>query len=113
MWKMQKISDAERLILKISGRIVGEELFELQRALVSLDTHRQPIELDLQDVKLVDQEVVTFLMCLEVGGTKLHKCPPYIREWIEGEKAGQNQNGNPELVFQQSDSVASTNRGER
>lgn len=94
MWKMQKTSDSERLVLKISGRIEGEELFELERALVSLDTRRKPIELDLQDVKLVDQEVVTFLMCLEEGGTALHKCPPYIREWIEREKAGHNRNGN-------------------
>lgn len=91
MWRMQEISDAEHLVLKISGRIEGEELFELQRALVSLTTRRRRMGLNLQDVKLVDREVIAFLMCLEVGGTELQKCPAYIREWIDREKAGRNQ----------------------
>ena len=88
MWRMQKVSEGQRLVLSISGRIEGEELFELQRALVSLETGRRPIELDLRDVQLVDQEVVTFLACLETGGTALRNCPPYIREWIARERTG-------------------------
>ena len=90
MWKMQKISDGQRLLLSISGRIEGEELFELQRALVALETGHRSIELDLREVKLVDQEVVTFLACLEVGGTALRNCPSYIREWISREKVGEH-----------------------
>jgi len=86
MWKMQKISDGRRLVLSISGRIEGEELFEFQRALVSLDSGHRAIELDLRDVQLVDQEVVVFLACLEASGTALRNCPPYIREWIAREK---------------------------
>lgn len=82
MWRMKKISEGDRLVLSISGRIEGEELFELQRALVSMETESRRVELDLRDVQLVDQEVVTFLACLEAGGTALRNCPPYIREWI-------------------------------
>lgn len=93
MWKMQKISDGQRLVLSISGRIVGEELFELQRALVSLETGQRTVELDLRDVKLVDQEVVTFLACLEAGGTELRNCPPYIREWISRDSAAHDPEG--------------------
>lgn len=93
MWKMQKISDDRRVVLSIRGRIVGEELFELQRALVSLQTGHRPVELDLRDVKLVDHEVVTFLACLEAGGTELRNCPPYIREWIALEKSRPNSAG--------------------
>lgn len=89
MWKMQKMSDGQHLVLSISGRIEGEELFELQRALVSLETDHRPVQLDLRDVRLVDQEVVTFLACLEAGGTRLRNCPAYIREWIERGKDGQ------------------------
>ena len=86
MWKVQKVSEGERLVLSISGRIEGEELFELQRALVALETGHRPIELDLREVRLVDQEVVTFLACLEAGGTALRNCPSYIREWISRER---------------------------
>lgn len=82
MWRMQKLSDGLRLVLSISGRIEGQELFELQRALVSLEAGSRPIELDLRDVQLVDQEVIAFFACLEAGGTGLRNCPPYIREWI-------------------------------
>lgn len=74
------------MVLSISGRIEGEELFELQRALVSLEAGNRPIEFDLRDVQLVDQEVITFLACLEAGGTGLRNCPPYIREWIVRER---------------------------
>lgn len=93
MWRMQKISDGDCLVLSISGRIEGEELFELQRALVSLDPGRRPVELDLRDVRLVDGEVVTFLMCLEAGGTSLRHCPSYVREWIDRQKIEQNHDG--------------------
>jgi hypothetical protein len=88
MWRMQKLSDGLRLVLSISGRIEGEELFELQRALVSLEAGKRPIELDLRDVQLVDQEVITFFACLEAAGTGLRHCPPYIREWIVREREG-------------------------
>jgi hypothetical protein len=86
MWRMRKLSDGLRLVLGISGWIEGEELFELQRALVSLETRNRPIELDLRDVQLVDQQVIAFFACLEVGGTGLRNCPPYIREWISRER---------------------------
>jgi hypothetical protein len=91
MWKMQELSNGECLVLGISGRIEGEELFELQRALVSLETGQRPVELDLCDLKLVDQEVVTFLACLEASGIELRNCPPYIREWVQREKVKSNQ----------------------
>jgi ABC-type transporter Mla MlaB component len=94
MWKMHKISDGHSVVLSISGRIKGEELFALERALVSVETGHQPIELDLRDVQLVDQEVVTFLVCLEDCGTALRNCPLYIREWISREQRKRRQQSN-------------------
>jgi hypothetical protein len=43
--------------------------------------------LDLKDVTLVDPDAVKVLARWEVDGIKLERCSPYIREWIEGEKA--------------------------
>jgi hypothetical protein len=36
----------------------------------------------MKEVKLVDQEVVRFLLSCEAGGIRLRNCPAYIREWI-------------------------------
>jgi hypothetical protein len=63
---------------------VSSPLEELQR-LISLQATDRPIFLDLTEVKLVDQESVTFLSLCEARGVSLHSCPAYIREWIEAE----------------------------
>jgi hypothetical protein len=41
--------------------------------------------LDLKDLTLVDQDVVSFLRSCEAGGIQLRNCPAYIREWINQE----------------------------
>jgi len=80
------------MVLNISGRIEGDELLELQKAMRSDETSPEKVELDLEQVSLVDQEAVTFFACCEAGGTRLRNCPPYIREWIARGKAGQDGN---------------------
>jgi hypothetical protein len=52
---------------------------ELQKLLSSESDNR----LDLNEVKLVDQDAVTFLASREAGGLKLRNCPAYIAEWIK------------------------------
>ena len=97
MWKIQKLTDGGGcVVLNISGRIGAGELIELQRALFSEETAPKGVELDLQNVRLVDQSAVTFFACCEAGGTRLRNCPSYIREWIDREKAGQNHRSNRE-----------------
>jgi hypothetical protein len=93
MWKIKKLSDGERVVLGISGRLNGDGLSELQKALLAEGMAWPKVELDLAEVKLVDQEVVTFLACCELGGTKLRNCPPYIREWIERERIDHERRG--------------------
>ena len=90
MWKISKFRDKKRVVLSISGRIKAEELRELQMAVSSEEMPHSRVDLDLENVRLVDQQVVTYLACCEVGGTRLRNCPSYIREWINREKAGQN-----------------------
>jgi ABC-type transporter Mla MlaB component len=85
MWRIHKISDGDSVVLSISGRLAAEELAELEKAVSSEQAARRTVELDLRDVKLVDQQVVTFLACCKANGTQLRNCPPYIREWIARE----------------------------
>jgi ABC-type transporter Mla MlaB component len=87
MWKMQRLADDGHVVLGISGRIEAEDLSELQKAVTSEEAAKQQVELDLENVRLVDQKVVTFLACCEARGTRLRNCPAYIREWIERERA--------------------------
>ncbi|MGB7728559.1 MAG: hypothetical protein WBL50_11035 [Candidatus Acidiferrum sp.] len=96
MWKITKSRDKKRVVLSISGRIKAEELLELQMAVSSEETLNVKVDLDLQNVRLVDQHVVTYLACSETTGTRLRNCPSYIREWIDREKAVQNDRSNGE-----------------
>lgn len=93
MWKISKSGEAKRIVLRISGRIEGEELLELQKAVSSQETSDGQVDLDLENVRLLDQQVVTYLACCEAGGMRLRNCPSYIREWIDREKAAQNHDG--------------------
>jgi hypothetical protein len=72
------------VILRISGRITGEDV-NMLRAL--LEQEMGAVALDLKSVLLVDREAVTFLGQRESNGTELRNCSPYIREWVTKERA--------------------------
>jgi anti-anti-sigma regulatory factor len=69
------------VVFKLSGRIERENIAEV-KALLSAETSKRHILLDLSDLTLVDQDVVRFLRYSEAHGVKLKNCPPYIRAWI-------------------------------
>jgi hypothetical protein len=81
MWKLRKFVDGDLVVLSLCGRIQGVQLMELQNAIASEEGNGS-IVLDLNEVKLVDQETVLFLAGREAAGMKLINCPSYIREWI-------------------------------
>jgi len=81
MWKVQQAVEGERLIYKLIGRLEGPQVQELQQ-LISSQAASREVVLDLHQLKLVDQETVTFLGLCEALGVKLQRCPAYIREWI-------------------------------
>jgi ABC-type transporter Mla MlaB component len=85
-WKVQKSKDADCAVFEISGRLEQGHLAQLQEVLTSAGACRE-FALDLQGVKLVDQESVSFLADCEASGARLRNCPPYIREWITRERA--------------------------
>jgi anti-anti-sigma regulatory factor len=77
--KIEKVSDGQKTVIRLSGRLRAEHLDELK---AQLEGNCQGIELDLEGVTLVDVEVVRFLSACEAGGVELLHCCPYIREWM-------------------------------
>ena len=87
MLRIQREANGQ-VMLRISGRLDAEHLPELKKLLQSEEVGR-PIVLDLRDLTLVDQYVVTFLRQSDSNGIKLENCPPYISEWIKRQRDGQ------------------------
>jgi hypothetical protein len=85
MFKITRVSNGEA-IFKLSGQL-GEEIVGELEALISSETGDRHIVLDLKDLRLVDQDIVSFLKRREADGIQLKNCPPYIREWIKRNKA--------------------------
>ena len=89
MFKIQRSANGKFVVFALSGRIKAARLAELQKLLESeADDHS--LVLDLNEVKLVDRDVVSFLASCEAKGVNIANCPAYIREWIEGEAGGAN-----------------------
>jgi anti-anti-sigma regulatory factor len=84
MLKIRKVQNGE-LLFRLSGRMDAENIGEFKSVLGTKATERR-IVLDLEDLTLVDQEVVSFLIRCEADGIELRNCPEYIREWINGER---------------------------
>ena len=76
-----------QVVFKLSGRIDRENIAELE-TLISSEGNRNAIALDLKDVTLVGQDVITFLERCEADGITLKNCARYIREWITRQKGG-------------------------
>jgi hypothetical protein len=72
------------VVLRISGRIAGDDMDVLR---VAIDQERGAVAIDLEEVGLVDRGAVTLLALSEARGIALRNCPPYIREWVERERA--------------------------
>src|SRR5258708_31134983 len=86
MLKITRAANGE-VVIKLSGRMGGENLGELGK-LISAEAGGRRIILDLKDLKLVDQDAVNFLRRCEADNITLKNCPAYIREWITGEPGG-------------------------
>jgi hypothetical protein len=70
--------------LRISGQITGDDVDVLRAA---LDQERGAVAIDLEEVGVVDRAAVHLLAFNEGRGIELRNCPPYIREWIDRERA--------------------------
>ncbi len=81
--KIEKNSDGQKTVIRLSGRLQSEHLDHLK---TQIESSQLAIALDLDAVTLVDVEVVRFLNACEERGIELFRCSPYIREWISRER---------------------------
>ena len=80
--RIDALSIATGVVLRISGRIAAEDMEVVRGAL----DDRMVVALDLADLELVDREAVRLLALTERNGVELRHCPPYIREWVTRER---------------------------
>jgi len=80
--KIETAADGPTVVLRLVGRIESMYLGELQ---AEVRRHRLPLVLDLDQVTLVDDGVVRFLIACEVQGIELVHCAPYIRAWMRSQ----------------------------
>ena len=85
MLRITRTANGE-VVFKLSGQMSAENISEVETLLKAEASGRQ-ILLELKDLTLVDQHIVSFLKCSEANGIKLANCPAYIRQWIKQEKA--------------------------
>ena len=88
MLKIEKESDGQSMMLRLSGRIQSAHIGDIR---AQMDDDSVRILLDLSEVTLVDVEVVRFLSDCEDEGIVLVHCPLYVREWILRERAEGSQ----------------------
>ena len=86
--RIEQVSDESVVILRLSGRLQSEHVDQLMG---QIEGSTQRIILDLEEVKLVDREAVRFLGLCEANGVELKQCAPYIRDWIDGERAAEGE----------------------
>jgi hypothetical protein len=80
MLKIRRISNGQ-VVLLLSGRMTEEQIAEL-KTLIGTEEKEPPLALDLKDLTLAGQAVISFLDSCERDGITLLHCAPYIREWI-------------------------------
>jgi PAS domain S-box-containing protein len=83
--KIERIVTPEhRVVLRVCGRIVGEDVGTLRQA-IGREWGRR-VAIDLGEVVLVDREAVTLLATSEANGVELRNCRAYVREWMLWER---------------------------
>ncbi len=80
--RIDRLSIEQRVVLRISGRIAGEDLEVLRTALAE----SRVVAIELAEVELVDRAAVELLALNEANGIELRHCPAYIREWVTRER---------------------------
>jgi hypothetical protein len=80
--RVDRVLIEQGVVLRLSGRIAGEDLDVLRNALEEGGV----VAIDLTEVELVDRDVVKFLAQIDGTGIELRHCPAYIREWLTRER---------------------------
>jgi predicted metal-binding protein len=81
MLRIRRSEDEGFTIFGLSGRMEEAHVGELDALVKGEATEK--VVLDLNEVRLVDREVIKFLVACEACGIQVRNCPPYVREWME------------------------------
>ena len=81
--RIDRVLIEQDVVLRISGRISGEDLDVLRTAL----EEGRVVAIDLTEVELVDRDAVKVLARTERNGIELRHSPAYIREWVTRERS--------------------------
>jgi hypothetical protein len=84
MFRIRKAGNGQ-VTLALSGRIEVGDLAEIEQQLAQ-EVGMRSVVLDLNDVTLVNESVVEFLVRCEAASISLRDCPGYIRKWMEQSK---------------------------
>ena len=84
MFKITRAANGE-VVFKLSGRMGAKDIGEVE-TLICAEASDSRLVFDLKDLRLVDQDVVSFLRRCEADSIQLRNCPAYIREWITRER---------------------------
>jgi len=68
--------------IRLIGHMRAEHIAHVRAEIAA---SRVPAILDLDEVTLADVEAVRFLVAAEREGMILHRCAPFIREWMSRE----------------------------
>ena len=79
--RIDRLATEQGVLLRVSGRITGEDLEVLRIALEDGGV----VAIDLGEVELVDRNAVKLLALNEANGIELRRCPAYVREWVTRE----------------------------
>jgi len=80
--RIDRLSIEQGVVLRVSGRITGEDLEVLRTAL----EEGSVVAIELAEIELVDRDAVRLLALHESSGIELRHCPAYIREWVTRER---------------------------
>jgi anti-anti-sigma regulatory factor len=78
-------SESSEVVFTLSGQMDEEATAEL-KTMISSESNRRPIVLDLRDLTLVDENAITFFVQCEAESIRLKNCPAYVREWINAQR---------------------------
>ena len=74
--------DEDGTTIRLIGHLQAEHIAHVR---AEIATSRLRTVLDLDEVTLADVEAVRFLVAAEREGMILHRCAPFIREWMSRE----------------------------
>jgi len=74
------------VVFKLSGRIDGEDIPELE-TLIGAEAKGRRIILDLKDMTLTGEVGINFLARCEAADIALVNCDQYVREWITRQRS--------------------------